>query len=140
MNQLHKDGKKQYLVGLMLMILIYCSFYLLFADRAESILIPRKCRHVIKFTTTFLVYLIGTYHLGKQESDWMKFLWHVIHISLLTTITSIGMYDWIFGMVGTSIKQIAASMQEFLISPLLYIAMGILNQKLVVHLRISRTE
>jgi hypothetical protein len=70
----------------------------------------------------------------------MKVLWHVIHISLLTTITSIGMYDWIFGMVGASIKEIAASMQEFLISPLLYIAMGILNQKLVVHLRISRTE
>lgn len=123
--------KRYYWVGLSIIVLIYSAYYLLFADRAESILIPRKWRHVIKFLTTFSVYLVGTYHLKWQSNDWMKWLWHLIHINLLGTISSIGAYDWIFGMVSIQVKEIAASMQEFLISPLLYIAMGILNNRLV---------
>jgi hypothetical protein len=107
-------------------------FYILFADKPDTLLIPRKWRHVIKFITTFTVYLVGTYHLGKYKNSWMLYLWHFVHITLLSTITSIGIYDWIFGMVRYQVKEIAASMQEFLISPMLYIAMGILNQRLVL--------
>jgi hypothetical protein len=131
MRQLYKTGKQRYLFGLIIIILIYSMFYLFFADRADTILIPRKWRHIIKFVTTFIVYLVGTYHLGKRKNNWMLYLWHLIHVSLLGTITSIGAYDWIFGMVSYQVKEIAASMQEFLISPMLYIAMGILNQRLV---------
>jgi hypothetical protein len=60
----------------------------------------------------------------------MAQVWHFIHISLLIIITSIGLYDWAFGMVGTKTKEMAATMQEFLISPVLYVAMGILNKRL----------
>jgi hypothetical protein len=137
---LNKTDKKRYWAGLLIIILIYTMFYILFADRADTILIPRKWRHVIKFFTTFLVYLVGTYHLGEQKSLWMLYLWHLIHISLLSTITCIGIYDWIFGMVSYHIKEIAASMQEFLISPMLYIAMGILNERLVLNLLKSKVD
>lgn len=87
-----------------------------------------------------MVYLMGTYHLGKQKNNWMLCLWHLVHISLLSTITCIGIYDWIFGMVSYHVKEIAASMQEFLISPMLYIAMGILNQRLVLNLQKSSVK
>jgi hypothetical protein len=140
MKQLNINEKKQYWIGLVLILLIYSAFYLLFADRADTIFIPRKWRHVIKFVTTCMVYLIGTYYLGKQKNKWMNVLWHLVHISLLTTITSIGLYDWIFGMVRPPVKEIAASMQEFLISPMLYIAMGILNQKLIPPIQNSKAE
>jgi hypothetical protein len=129
---LYRTISQRYWAGLVFIILIYSMFYILFADRAETILIPRKWRHVIKFMTTIVVYLIGSYHLGKQKNTWMLYMWHIIHISLLSTITSIGLYDWVFGMVRIGVKEIAASMQEFLISPILYIAMGILNQRLEV--------
>jgi low temperature requirement protein LtrA len=87
-------------------------------------------RHVIKFGVTILVYFVGTYHLGKLEDKWMSQLWHFIHISLLFGITAIGAYDWVFGMVDKKTKELAATMQEFLISPVLYVAMGILNKRL----------
>lgn len=129
--QLYKTNNQRYLAGLFIIALIYCMFYIFFADRADTVLIPRKWRHVIKFLTTFIVYLVGSFHLGKQKNYWMLYLWHFVHISLLSTITCIGLYDWIFGMVRYQIKEIAASLQEFLISPILYIAMGILNRRLV---------
>ena len=48
----------------------------------------------------------------------------------LFSITAIGAYDWAFGMVDKKTKELAATMQEFLISPVLYVAMGILNKRL----------
>ncbi len=132
MLRLYKSNQQRYFIGLSIIVLIYCLFYIFFADRADTILIPRKWRHVIKFSTTLIVYLVGTSHLREQQNFWMLYLWHIVHISLLGTITCIGLYDWIFGMVSYQVKEIAASMQEFLISPMLYIAMGILNKRLAL--------
>lgn len=126
----HPPLLTQYRKGLLFILLIYALFYLLFVDAASTVLIPRKIRHVIKFITTVSVYLIGTYHIGKAKQIWMEQIWHLVHISLLCIITGIGLYDWTFGMVTIAIKEVAASMQEFLISPILYIGMGILQKSL----------
>jgi len=126
---IYKNDRAKWIGGLLCVILLYSLFYVLFADRAYTLTIPRKIRHVIKFGTTVAVYLVGTYHLGQLKDKWMSTLWHFIHISLLFTITAIGAYDWIFGMVNLKTKEMAASMQEFLISPVLYFAMGLVNQR-----------
>jgi hypothetical protein len=60
----------------------------------------------------------------------MGILWHIIHIGLLSIITLIGAYDWVFGMVNMNIKIFATSLQEILISPVLYFGMGILQRSL----------
>ncbi len=126
---IYKNDRAKWIGGLLCVILLYSLFYVLFADRAYTYNIPRKIRHVIKFGTTVAVYLVGTWHLGQLKDKWMSTLWHFIHISLLCTITAIGAYDWIFGMVNLKTKEMAASMQEFLISPVLYFAMGLVNQR-----------
>ena len=127
---LYKTDRYRWVAGLIIIIILYSVYYLYFADRQYTYFIPRKIRHIIKFGTTIAVYITGTYHLGNLRDRWMGQLWHIIHISLLITITTIGLYDWTFGMVRYSIKEIAASMQEFLISPVLYVSMGIINNRL----------
>ena len=126
---LYKNDRDKWIGGLVCVIFLYSVFYLLFADRIYTYDIPRKIRHVVKFGTTVAVYLIGTYHLGQLRDKWMSTLWHFIHISLLCIITAIGLYDWTFGMVSLKTKSIAASMQEFLISPVLYFGMGLVNKR-----------
>jgi hypothetical protein len=125
----YQSSRQRWIGGLILIVIIYSLFYLLFAERSYFLDIPRKLRHVIKFASTILVYFVGTKHLGKLEDRWMNYLWHLIHISLLFCITSIGVYSWIFGMPGIQIIKLAKSFQEFLISPVLYVGMGILNRK-----------
>lgn len=126
---IYKTDRHRFVIGLIVIILIYSAYYIYFADSENAITIPRKIRHIIKFGTTIIVYGVGSFHLGKLKQKWMSMLWHIIHISLLVTITSIGIYDWIFGMVSQPTKDLAQSMQEFLISPVLYASMGILNSK-----------
>jgi hypothetical protein len=92
--------------------------------------LDRILQYFIKFLFTLFAYLIGSYHLGKLKDEWMSFLWHFIHISGLCIITSIGLYDWQISDISLSTLLFAASIQEFLISPMLYLAMGLLNRSL----------
>lgn len=125
----YKSERARWIGGLVVILVIYTLYYLLFAD-TDVTWIPRKIRHVIKFVTTVAVYLVGTYHLGVLKDKWMSNLWHFIHISLLAIITLVGVYDWTFGMVSPQVKDMTVTMQEFLISPVLYVGMGIINDRM----------
>jgi hypothetical protein len=127
--KLYKTPRSRWIGGLAIILVIYTLFYIYFVD-GDVLWIPRKIRHVIKFATTIAVYLVGTAHLGELKDKWMSHLWHLIHISLLGFITLVGLYDWTFGMVSQQIKDMTWTMQEFLISPVLYVGMGIINNRL----------
>jgi hypothetical protein len=128
--KIYKSDKQRFIAGLIIITIIYSIYYIYFADNEVAVTIPRKIRHVIKFGTTILVYAIGSIHLSKLPHRWMGILWHIIHIGLLSIITLIGAYDWVFGMVNMNIKIFATSLQEILISPVLYFGMGILQRSL----------
>ncbi len=117
-----------WIIGLILILCIYSLFYLYFIENKDIVLVPRKIRHLIKFLTTFSVYMIGTFFLGKFHVKWMGQLWHFIHISLLSLLVFIGFFDWAIHPVSQQIKDITVVFQEFLISPTLYVGMGIINR------------
>ncbi len=125
----YKSDKFRFISGFILIILIYSVYYIYFSDNKDLIL-PTKTKHVIKFSTTIAVYFIGTFHLGKLKDTWMSLIWHLIHISGLLIITSLGLFDWFIAEINISLRLFANSIQELLISPLLYFAMGLLNKSL----------
>ncbi len=61
----------------------------------------------------------------------MSSLWHFIHISGLCIIISLGLFSWLIADIGLDLKQFAYTVQELLISPVLYVAMGLLNKNLI---------
>jgi len=127
--QLYKSDKSRFIFGLIFIVIIYTLFYVLYFENS-SLNIPRRLGHVIKFGTTIAVYFVGTYHLGKLEDSWMAYIWHVIHISGLLIITSLGAYDFLISEISLNLRLFALSVQEILISPILYLAMGLLNRSL----------
>jgi len=89
-------------------------------------------RHFISLFATVVVYFVGTIHLGKLKVSWMSTLWHIVHISGLCIITGIGLFDHFF-LDGEPIRELsvlARSIQEILISPVFYLAMGLLDRTL----------
>ena len=128
--KLLKSEKAKFAFGLILIILVYSCYYIFFSENENATFFSRKVRHLIQFSITVLVYLIGTFFLGKLEVNWMSYLWHLIHITGLGIITSIGCYDWFIAETALKVKLVAISIQEMLISPVLYVAMGLLNKTL----------
>ena len=127
---LYKSDKVRFISGLMLIIILYSCYYIFFAENKNSVLVPRKVKHIIIFSNTIAVYFVGTFHLGKLKDTWMVSLWHLIHVSGLVIIILIGLYSWFIREITLNVKLFALGIQEILISPVLYIAMGLLNKTL----------
>jgi hypothetical protein len=126
--QLNKSDKKRFFFGFLIISFIYSGNFFLFVE--SKFTIQPLAQHLIRFLTTIAVYFIGTFYLGKLKDTWMSSLWHMVHISGLCIITLLGLTDWFFTDISISLKQFAHSIQEALISPVLYVAMGFLNSSL----------
>ncbi|WP_296313370.1 hypothetical protein [Winogradskyella sp. UBA3174] len=130
--KLYKSDKVRFIIGLIIIFILYSCYYIFIAEHKNTALIPRKLRHVITLVFTLAVYFVGTFHLGKLKVTWMASLWHIVHVSGLCIITAIGLFDWLFleGKTILSLSRLARTIQELLISPILYVAMGLLNRSL----------
>jgi len=130
--KLYKSDRVRFIIGLIIIFIVYSCYYIFIAEHKNTALIPRKLRHLISLLFTVAVYFVGTFHLGKLKVTWMASLWHIVHISGLCIITCIGIYDWVFleGKTILNLSRFARTIQELLISPVLYVAMGLLNRAL----------
>ncbi len=130
MKNQHKNDNLNWILGLLIILIIYTLFYVYFSENQAIKLVPRKIRHVIKFLATGSTYLVGTYFLGNIRIKWMQNLWHLIHVSLLGVLLGFGIFDWLMGPISQGMREISMILQEFLISPVLYFAMSLINKRL----------
>jgi len=128
--KIYKTAKIRFIAGFIIITIIYSCFYIFFAENNSVASLPKKLKLIIIFLSTIAVYFVGTAHLGKLKDSWMSSIWHFVHISGLCMIGLIGLYDWFIGSISWNIKDFAKSVQEILISPVLYLAMGLLNNSL----------
>lgn len=129
--KLYKSDSVKFISGLIFIIIIYSWYYLYFMnDEGSWKSYSNLAFHLIRFGTTIAVYFVGTFHLGKLKDSWMSSLWHLVHVSGLIIITSMGLFDYFILEISRNLKEFAHTIQEILISPVLYVAMGLLNKSL----------
>ena len=128
---IYKSDSRRFILGLVFIIIIYSLNFIFFVENVTLKLNPIQ-QHIISFSITIIVYFIGTIHLrtSSTERKWILSLWHLIHISGLFIITFLGLFDWFISDIHLSLNQFAHSIQEMLISPVLYAVMGLLNKTL----------
>lgn len=125
------NNKRKYLIGgFLAIILIYSLYNIFLVDVGYYEQIPRKVRHINKFIAIILVYAIGTYALKRYTVNWMMQIWHLLHIVVILLMLLLGIYDWVFGNITLQLRNIANTFLEFLISPVFYAAIAILNNNL----------
>jgi hypothetical protein len=128
--RLYKSDKTRFIAGLLLIVVIYSLFYIYFLENANVSSLSGVIRHGIAFAATVAVYLVGTSHLGTLEDKWMSSLWHFVHISGLLILTCLGLFDLLISDISFNMRRFALTVLEFLISPVLYVGMGLLNRSL----------
>ena len=123
------DKRAWYWGGFIIIVVIYSLYnlYLVDVDYYQSI--PRKVRHISKFLSILSIYCVGTFALKRYTAEWMMYVWHLLHIVIISILLLMGIYDWMFGELSDQFRNIANTLFEFLISPVIYIAVGILNNK-----------
>jgi hypothetical protein len=122
-------SSKRFWWGLICILIIYSLFYLIQADNNEiTHLIPYKAKVAGKIIVVFLVYITGSYFLKELPQQWLLNLWHVIHIFLISILLSLWVWHYIIQPLPLHIRRFGFSIHEFLISPLLYLATGIVGR------------
>jgi hypothetical protein len=123
------DKRVYFWGGFIIIVIIYSLYNLYLVDVNYYQLIPRKVRHICKFLAILSIYGTGTFALRKYTAEWMMYIWHLLHIIIIALLLLIGLYDWTFGELSDQLRNVANTLFEFLISPVIYIAVGILSSK-----------
>jgi hypothetical protein len=124
------NKKYIFFLGLIAIVIVY-SLYNIYFDLTYVPGIPGKWKHVNKLAFVLIVYGIGTIALRKYTVDWMMQIWHLVHIVFISILVLIGFYDWYHGSITEQVRNIANTLHEFLISPVLYVSMGIIQSRLI---------
>src|ERR1700761_8474199 len=125
-------NKRKYIiiVGLLAIAVVYSLYYLCCVYVSNFDAIPRKVRHLERFASILMVYGIGYYSFKQYGVKWMRDIWNTIYFVLVCLLVLIGMYDWSFGPTSAQIRSVAKTVHEILISPILFMAIAIINKTL----------
>jgi len=126
--------------GFIIIVIIYSLYNLYLVDVNYYNAIPRKIRHIGKLLSILSIYCVGTIALKKYTAEWMMYVWHLLHVVIISILLLVGIYDWSFGELSNQFRNVANTLFEFLISPVIYIAVGILNNKFGLNSKSSSTE
>lgn len=125
-------SKRTYLIaGFIGIILVYSLYNMYLVDVNYYDQIPRKVRHIARFLSIVMVYGIGLYTLKKAMEGWVINIWNIIYLVFASLLILIGLYDWGTGGAPNQLRNIANTLHEFLISPVLFVALYIIYTKLL---------
>lgn len=127
------SGKKRnyVILGLIAIIIVYTLYYMLFVYVSYFNEIPRKLRHISRLISIIIVYGIGYYAFKSYGVKWICSIWNFVYLTVVIILILIGMYDWTLGPASASIRNVAKTMHELLISPILYAGILIINRVVV---------
>ena len=122
--------KRYFLFGLLAICTTYILYYLVFLYNLSHDM-SLKSRHVVKFCSIIITYFIGMMAFRKNGPSWILQVWHICYGSIILLLLILGGYDWAIARTPEQLRIIADNLQEFLISPILFVAIGTLKGNLL---------
>jgi hypothetical protein len=117
---------KNYWSGLIFLVLVYTGIQLMISRPDLEIPgFPGLFRQVFRWFTIALVYATGGIVLKQTGVDWLKAIWHLVHLTLILYLGAVTAYEYLIAPVSYAIRASVAPIIEFLISPVLYLCAGL---------------
>jgi len=122
---------RHYWTGLMLLLLAYTALQFVYYLPASSLpkIIKKSGLSPLWFLLV-IVYVAGSVILRQTRVAWLNAIWHLVHISLITFALAVLVYGRLAGSVPIGVSAAVRPILEFLISPILYLAMGLLYKSM----------
>jgi hypothetical protein len=118
---------RNYWMGLLIMTAAYTAVQFLFNNPyLSSSDIPVDPRQIIRWVNILLIYITGILVIRKMKPGWLLFTWNLVHIVLIAYLFLAVVYEQFVAPLPYGIRGSAAPIIEFLISPVFYMAMGLI--------------
>ena len=118
---------KHYWLGFWIMILAYTLVRLFFYEPVVPM--PswvHQQRQLIRWINITFVYVVGIFVIRTMEERWLLYLWNLVHVLLIVYLLAAAAYEYFIAPMPYGIRGSAAPIIEFLISPVYYMALGLL--------------
>lgn len=125
-----KVNKTFYIVaGVIIITIVFVAYNFLLAYASYANDIPRKIRHINRFIATIFIFGTGYYAFKKYDVKWLSKIWTICYFTVIILLVLAGLCDWAFGPISAQIRTIAKNLNEFLISPLPFVALYAMSRK-----------
>jgi hypothetical protein len=123
----NKDqARLRFFLGLLASAILYSLFVLCVLNTPSYETMPRTTRHLYKFGSLILAWLIGLIVYRKIAPAWLLQLWHLTFAASLGLLLLLAAYDAIVQPLPLSFRDIISTFHEALISPIPYVVFGLL--------------
>jgi hypothetical protein len=123
-----KSLRSIYFLGLAGIVLVYSINYILFQSQLGK-LFPSIVLRTAPYLFILLVYIIGIYALRKIPPAWMLAIWHIAHLLLFGVLFFCAIYHQLrTSAPPVGLINLQRSIRETLLSPALYVVMGLLRR------------
>jgi hypothetical protein len=116
-----------FFLGLLAMAILYSVYNLYLLDEHFFEITSRKTRHLIKFGSVLVAYVIGFLAFKKYCPAWLMQLWTIIYAAGLLLLVLFGIYDEWISSFSMPFRNLVITLHECLISPIPYVIIGIIN-------------
>ena len=124
-----REGRRFFLIGLTVIVLFYILYYIVFVYHV-FLIVPMRLRQLIKLAFILLIYGTGVWALRKDTARWIMKIWHLLYGCTFLFLILLGVFDWWLGRTSPAVRGVAGNLHEFLISPVLYIVIGLLRRRM----------
>ena len=116
-----------FFIGLLAIAILYSIYNLYLLDTRFFTITTRMTRHVIKFGSVLVAYGIGLLAFKRFCPSWLMQLWHFLYAAGLLLLILLGVYDGWISQLSMPVRNLVITLHEFLISPVPYVIVGIIN-------------
>ena len=118
---------KNYWIGFLILALAYTLVQFLFYHPIIPVVrgLLQYKQTVRWFNITF-VYVVGILVIRTMHVSWLMFIWNIVHVVMIGYLLLAAAYEYLIAPLPYGIRGSVAPIVEFLISPIIYMAMGLL--------------
>lgn len=116
-----------FFIGLLASAILYSAYNLYVLDPYVYAGMHRSTRHVYKFGSIIIAWLIGFTAFRKIAPAWLVQLWHILYAAGVFILLLLAAYDSLIHPLAPTLRQPVSTFHEALISPIPYVVIGILN-------------
>ncbi len=117
----------RYRLGLVLITGLYIFYYLFFVYYLFHEM-PLQAMHVSKFLFVIVVFGVGWFGFRGGTDPWLLQSWRAVYAFFSFLFFFLWAYDTLHGRLPLQVREVTDSLLEFLISPILYVVLGILKR------------
>ena len=115
-----------FFVGLLASAILYSAYNLYILDPYVYASMGRSTRHVYKFGSIILSWLIGFVVYRKFGPAWLVQLWNIVFAAGLVILLLFAAWDVLIQELPPSIRQAVSTFHEALIAPIPYVVFRLL--------------